>query len=365
MKNNGNPGGPAGYFRRRRERKQKWMEDVADTVLAVRQRDPAAKSTVEVLLLYSGVHAMMAYRVANRLHREGHFLSARAVSQLARHLTGIEIHPGATIGRGLFIDHGMGVVIGETAEIGDNCTIYQGVTLGGTGKDVGKRHPTLGDNVMIGAGAKVLGPVKIGSNSKIAAGAVVLREVPENSTAVGIPAKVVRRDGMRVQADLDQIHIPDPVAQEFCRLRAELRALERRVQAMAGAQAFGTQDSAAQGGARAAAEPGPAGAPTAGAPTAGTPNAGTPAAGPSSAGAARSAVAGEALYRRALAALAEGGNPSGELLCRRLGVPPAQSAALLERMEAEGLVSPPGPGGYRCLLADRAGLLALSGEAET
>ena len=222
-------GGLSEYFRQRRERKQEWLEDIADTVLAVKQRDPAARSITEILLLYSGVHAMAAYRVANRLQKEGRCFSARAVSQLARHLTGIEIHPGATIGKGLFIDHGMGVVIGETAEIGDNCTIYQGVTLGGTGKDVGKRHPTLGDNVMIGAGAKVLGPVKVGSNSKIAANAVVLREVPENSTAVGIPAKVVRRDGVKVKDDLDQIHIPDPVAQELNRLREELRRVEEKI----------------------------------------------------------------------------------------------------------------------------------------
>lgn len=222
--------GLAWSIRHRREEKQKWLEDVADTVVAVKQRDPAARSTAEILLLYSGVHAMMAYRVANRLHREGHFFSARAISQLARHFTGIEIHPGATIGKGLFIDHGMGVVIGETAEIGNDCTIYQGVTLGGTGKDVGKRHPTLGNNVMIGAGAKVLGPVTVGSNSKIAAGAVVLREVPENCTAVGIPAKVVRRDGLRIQTDLDQIHIPDPVAQELGRICEELKALEKKAE---------------------------------------------------------------------------------------------------------------------------------------
>ena len=143
------------------------------------------------------------------------------VSQTARFLTGIEIHPGATIGRGLFIDHGSGVVIGETAEIGDNCTLYQGVTLGGTGKDTGKRHPTLGNNVLVGAGAKVLGPFKISDNSKIAANAVVLEEVPENSTAVGIPARVVRRHGRRVD-DLDQVHIPDPVAQELSRIEKKL-----------------------------------------------------------------------------------------------------------------------------------------------
>ena len=218
----------AAYLSQRRRNREELLDSIADTVVAVKQRDPAARSTSEILLLYSGVHAMMAYRVAHRLQKQGHYFAARAVSQAARHLTGIEIHPGATIGKGLFIDHGMGVVIGETAEIGDNCTIYQGVTLGGTGKDVGKRHPTLGDNVMVGAGAKVLGPVKVGSGSKIAANAVVLREVPENSTAVGIPAKVVRRNGEKVQ-DLDQIHIPDPVAQEFEKLRAQMRELEQQI----------------------------------------------------------------------------------------------------------------------------------------
>ena len=223
------PKGLKGYIQKKRENKAELLESIADTVVAVKQRDPAARSTVEILMLYSGVHAMAAHRIANRLHKEGKFFSARAVSQISRHLTGIEIHPGATIGKGLFIDHGMGVVIGETAEIGDGCTIYQGVTLGGTGKDVGKRHPTLGDNVMVGAGAKVLGPVKIGSNSKIAANAVVLREVPENSTAVGIPAKVVRRDGVKVNNDLDQIHIPDPVAQEFARVRRELSELQAQI----------------------------------------------------------------------------------------------------------------------------------------
>ena len=149
------------------------------------------------------------------------------ISQGAKFLTGIEIHPGAKIGKGLFIDHGSGVVIGETAEIGDNCTLYQGVTLGGTGKDVGKRHPTLGNNVMIGAGAKVLGPFRIGDNSKIAANAVVLSEVPPDSTAVGIPAKVVKRNDRRV--DLDQVHIPDPVSQELCRLTHKIELLEKRI----------------------------------------------------------------------------------------------------------------------------------------
>ncbi len=222
----------ADMIRQRHAEKKEFLEQIADTVVAVKQRDPAARSTTEILFLYSGVHAIMAYRIANRLQKDGRFFSARAVSQIARHITGIEIHPGATIGKRLFIDHGMGVVIGETAEIGDDCTIYQGVTLGGTGKDVGKRHPTLGDNVTVGAGAKVLGPMKIGSNSKIAANAVVLREVPENCTAVGIPAKVVRRNGVRVQADLDQIHIPDPVQQELNRLREELQTLREQMKSL-------------------------------------------------------------------------------------------------------------------------------------
>ena len=198
-------------------------EEIATDIAAVRQRDPAARSDLEILLLYSGVHAILAYRVAHKLYLSEHYFAARAVSQWARHKTGIEIHPGATIGKGLFIDHGMGVVIGETTEIGDNCTLYQGVTLGGTGKDVGKRHPTLGNNVLVGAGAKVLGPFKIADNSKIAANAVVLEEVPENSTAVGIPARVVRRHGRRVD-DLDQVHIPDPVAQELSRIEKKLDA---------------------------------------------------------------------------------------------------------------------------------------------
>ena len=202
---------------------------VRSDIKATRERDPAARSDAEVALLYSGVHALAAYRVAHRLHKNGHFFAARAISQAARFVTGIEIHPGAKIGKGLVIDHGMGVVIGETAEIGDNCTIYQGVTLGGTGKDVGKRHPTLGDNVLVGAGAKVLGPFTIGDNTKIAANAVVLTEIPENCTAVGIPAKVVKKEGVRIENDLDQIHIPDPVAQEIRRLEEKLSALEEEL----------------------------------------------------------------------------------------------------------------------------------------
>ena len=207
--------------------------EIAETVNTVKERDPAARSAAEVLLLYSGVHAILAHRVSHKLYEKGHYFSARALSQAARFVTGIEIHPAAKIGKRFFIDHGMGVVIGETTEIGDDCTIYQGVTLGGTGKDVGKRHPTLGNNVMVGAGAKVLGPVEIGSNSKIAANAVVLHPVTENSTAVGIPAKVVRRDGKKITNDLDQIHIPDPVAQEIQRLNLAFEELQARVDSLA------------------------------------------------------------------------------------------------------------------------------------
>ncbi len=199
--------------------------EISCDIAAVKARDPAAKSDMEILLLYSGVHAILAYRVSHKLYVSRHYFSARLISQVARFFTGIEIHPGATIGRGLFIDHGMGVVVGETAEIGDNCTLYQGVTLGGTGKDTGKRHPTLGDNVMVGAGAKVLGPFRIGDGTKIASGAVVLEEIPENSTAVGIPARVVRKGGKRPDS-MDQVHIPDPVSQELCRLNHKLELME-------------------------------------------------------------------------------------------------------------------------------------------
>ena len=209
--------------------KEKIISEIKDDVESVLARDPAAKSGIEVLCLYSGVHALLAYRVSHKLYVSKHYFSARLVSQIARNMTGIEIHPGATIGKGLFIDHGTGVVIGETTEIGDNCTIYQGVTLGGTGKDIGKRHPTLGNNVLVGAGAKVLGPFYIGDNSKIAANAVVLKEIPENSTAVGMPAKVVKREGVKVSSDLDQIHIPDPVAQEIKRLEDRIAELERQL----------------------------------------------------------------------------------------------------------------------------------------
>ena len=205
------------------------VNEIKDDVDAICQRDPAATSRIEVLTLYSGLHALLMYRVAHKLQLKGHTYSARLISQSAKFLTGIEIHPGATIGKGLFIDHGSGVVIGETTIIGDNCTIYQGVTLGGTGKETGKRHPTLGNNVMVGSGAKLLGSFTVGDNSKIAAGAVVLGDVPENCTAVGVPAKIVVRSGVKVKddpIDLDQVHIPDPMSDELTRIKSRLTELE-------------------------------------------------------------------------------------------------------------------------------------------
>ena len=207
---------------------------------SIKARDPAVHSAWEVIFLYPSFKAVRSYRRAHWFHTHGHTFIARWISQRSRHKTGIEIHPAAKIGKGLFIDHGAGVVIGETTEIGDYCTLYQNVTLGGTGKDIGKRHPTLGNNVMVGAGARVLGPFKIGDNSKIAANAVVLEEVPPNCTAVGVPARVVKRDGVRVNnSDLDQIHIPDPVSQLICeqqmcidRLTKEIEQLKSDIKAV-------------------------------------------------------------------------------------------------------------------------------------
>ena len=204
------------------------MSLLAQDIRAVKERDPAARSSLEVLLLYSGLHAIIWHRLAHKLYNARLFFLARLISQISRFFTGIEIHPGAKIGRGVFIDHGSGVVIGETAEVGDGCTIYQGVTLGGTGKDKGKRHPTLGKNVLVGSGARILGPFTVGDNAKIAANAVVLSEVPANSTAVGVPARVVRLNGVRVE-QLDQVHIPDPVSQELCRLEHQIDLLRRRL----------------------------------------------------------------------------------------------------------------------------------------
>lgn len=194
---------------------------------AVMERDPAARSRAEVYFLYSGFKAIRSYRKANWFFRHDMKFMARWISQRARKKTGIEIHPGATIGKNLFIDHGMGVVIGETTIIGDNCTLYQNVTLGGTGKDHGKRHPTLGNNVLVGAGAKVLGPFTVGDNSRVAAGAVVLDEVPANATAVGVPARIVRINGSKVCQDLDQVHVSDPVSLELCRLEMEIEKLQK------------------------------------------------------------------------------------------------------------------------------------------
>ena len=206
-----------------------FAREIRRDIDAICERDPAARSRAEVLLLYSGLHALMLYRLSHALHRSGHYFAARLVSQSGRFLTGIEIHPGAEIGEGLFIDHGSGVVIGETAIIGNNCTLYQGVTLGGTGKETGKRHPTLGDGVMVGAGAKLLGNFTVGDGAKIAAGAVVLGDVPAEATAVGIPARVVRQSGKKICDELDQTHIPDPVSQELCRLNVKLQMLEEKI----------------------------------------------------------------------------------------------------------------------------------------
>jgi serine O-acetyltransferase len=204
------------------------FRQLKEDIQAVRDRDPAAKSTAEILFLYPGLKAIRMHRKAYWLWNHNCKFLARAISQRASKKTGIEIHPAAKIGKRLFIDHGAGVVIGETTEIGDDVTLYQGVTLGGTGKDVGKRHPTIGNGVMIGTGAKVLGPFTVGDNSNIAARAVVLEEIPPNCTAVGVPARVVRQNGMRIDK-LDHIHIPDPVSQELCRLNIKIEQLEKEL----------------------------------------------------------------------------------------------------------------------------------------
>ncbi|MCI6606096.1 MAG: serine O-acetyltransferase [Clostridiales bacterium] len=197
-----------------------------EDIRAYQRNDPAARSAMEILLLYNGLHATIDYRIAHWLLRHHCRFLARAVSQWSKLWTGIEIHPGARIGKRLVIDHGTGIVIGETAEIGDDCLLYQGVTLGGTGKDVGKRHPTLGNNVMVGAGAKVLGPIHVGNNARIAANAVVLREVPDNATVVGVPGHVVRLCGEK----LDHIHTPDPVMLELEMLKQRLSRLEAKLE---------------------------------------------------------------------------------------------------------------------------------------
>ena len=209
------------------------IERIKEEVRVIQERDPAIKSPMEVLL-YPSFQVMLRYRVAHKLYLKKHYLLARWISQKAARKTGIEIHPGATIGKGLFIDHGSGVIIGETAIIGDNVTLYQGVTLGGTGKETGKRHPTLEDNVMVSAGAKILGSFTIGENSKIGAGSVVLKPVPANCTVVGVPGRIVKRDNKKPRMDLDQVNLPDPVLDAIIELQKENRELREIVTELQG-----------------------------------------------------------------------------------------------------------------------------------
>lgn len=201
-----------------------------EDVEVVFDQDPAARSYLEVILTYSGLHAIWAHRLAHAFYKRKLYFIARVISQISRFFTGIEIHPGAKIGRRFFIDHGMGVVIGETCEIGDNVTVYQGVTLGGTGKEKGKRHPTIKNNVLIAAGAKVLGSITIGENSKIGAGSVVLRDVPDNSTVVGIPGRVVVQNGKKVRKDLNHRDLPDPISDKFKELEKEIGKLKAELE---------------------------------------------------------------------------------------------------------------------------------------
>ena len=217
------------------------FDRIREDIAAVKERDPAARSSLEIFFLYPGVNAIRMHRRANWFYRHNMKFIARWISQRAVRKTGIEIHPAAKIGRRLVIDHGVGVVIGETAEIGDDVLIYQGVTLGGTGKDVGKRHPTIGNRVMISSGAKVLGPFKVGDNSRIASGAIVLEEVPPDCTAAGVPARIVRKNGAKV-SPLDQVHIPDPVSEQLCKLEHRIRQLELALeQNLSGRQTEGPQ----------------------------------------------------------------------------------------------------------------------------
>ena len=210
------------------------FKDLKETIQAYMARDPAARSPLEVYFLYPGLKATRSHRRAHWFYEHNMKFIARMISQASRHRTGIEIHPGAKIGKRLVIDHGMGIVIGETAEIGDDCLLYHGVTLGGTGKDTGKRHPTIGNNVLIGTGAKVLGPFKVGDNSRIAANSVVLSEVPPDSTAVGIPARVVRIAGQKVDyaTEVDQVSVSDPIAEELTAIRKALCEMNTRLQHM-------------------------------------------------------------------------------------------------------------------------------------
>lgn len=201
-----------------------------EDIEVVFDQDPAARTYFEVILTYSGLHAIWAHRIAHFFYKKKMFFIARVISQLSRFFTGIEIHPGAKIGRRFFIDHGMGVVIGETCEIGDNVTVYQGVTLGGTGKEKGKRHPTIKDNALIASGAKVLGSITIGENAKIGAGSVVLKDVPPNSTVVGIPGRVVVQDGVKIKKDLKHNELPDPVADRLNSIQQEIEALRSELE---------------------------------------------------------------------------------------------------------------------------------------
>ncbi|MDN7243723.1 serine O-acetyltransferase [Planococcus sp. N028] len=205
---------------------------IKDDIDVIFEQDPAARSYFEVMLTYSGLHAIWAHRIAHFFFKKNWFFLARVISQISRFFTGIEIHPGAVIGRRFFIDHGMGVVIGETCEIGNNVTLYQGVTLGGTGKEKGKRHPTLQDNVLVATGAKVLGSITIGANSKVGAGSVVLKNVPANSTVVGIPGKVVIQDGVKVKPDLNHQDLPDPIMDKVEALELKLADLQQEVEAL-------------------------------------------------------------------------------------------------------------------------------------
>ncbi len=203
-----------------------------EDVEVIFEQDPAARSYIEVILTYSGLHAIWSHRIAHALYKRRFFFLARLTSQMSRFFTGIEIHPGAKIGRRFFIDHGMGVVIGETCEIGDNVSVFQGVTLGGTGKEKGKRHPTIQDNVLIATGAKVLGSITVGENSKIGAGSVVLKEVPPNSTVVGIPGRVVIQDGVKIKRDLNHSDLPDPIADKLRTMEQEIQQLKQHLEAM-------------------------------------------------------------------------------------------------------------------------------------
>ena len=210
------------------------IQYIKSEIAVIRERDPAIKTDAEVFL-YPSFHAILWYRLAHRLYQKKHYFWARWISQKTARRTGIEIHPGAVIGKGLFIDHGHGVVIGETAILGDNVTLYQGVTLGGTGKEQGKRHPTIGNNVMISAGARVLGSFTVGDNCKIGAGSVVLKEVPPNCTVVGVPGRIVKRNNVRLpQNDLDQVNLPDPILNEIKRLRRECSYMQEAIEQLAG-----------------------------------------------------------------------------------------------------------------------------------